>query len=588
VGPDAECRIVDSVAFTEIVNEDEGIPAAHGKDHLFYFVQSTFRCQYIDLKMILTSINYYIVIKIRLEMFDILTNILEIKDQLGKFAIPVILIIIFISVNWFFHKDIIIASLKKYSIIINFALIGGIIVSSLFAFGLIDFTKKNQDDGSFFIVISPFQKFGSSENLKEYDFGTSQSIKKELESVESVKVELLNKDEVINDFEQARIVAKQKDAHIVLFGESIDAYLGTDKEFECSVYISDRIKNKDTFTSSNINRESIINSDFIPIHKTSDIPSFKGQIKDIVNLILGLEKYFSNDYRDALVYFTNVSNKSINSDIYVYIGYSQLNLNLINESLESYNKSLSLNPNNEYALNDIGVVYQKQGKYNESLVFFNKSIDLNSKYPASWSNKGISFFNLGNYEESEKCYDKALEIDPNSVLGLVNKGTLYNKRGDYNSTLKFYDKALSIDQNYPIIWTIRGGILEELGRRDEALESFDKAITLDSNFDLAWYGKGIFYFHSTKYDDAINCFKKAIEINPSYYNAQVYLGISYGQKMEYDLAEQAFIKAIEIDPEQTMAQKNLKTLFLISGKAIGYEIQVPLKNNTIIKVVNLP
>jgi hypothetical protein len=31
VGPDAECRVEDSEPFAEIVNEDEGIPAAHGK-----------------------------------------------------------------------------------------------------------------------------------------------------------------------------------------------------------------------------------------------------------------------------------------------------------------------------------------------------------------------------------------------------------------------------------------------------------------------------------------------------------------------------------------------------------------------------
>jgi hypothetical protein len=30
VGPDAECRVEDSEAFAEIVNEDEGIPTAHG------------------------------------------------------------------------------------------------------------------------------------------------------------------------------------------------------------------------------------------------------------------------------------------------------------------------------------------------------------------------------------------------------------------------------------------------------------------------------------------------------------------------------------------------------------------------------
>jgi hypothetical protein len=30
VGPDAECRVEDSEPFAEIIDEDKGIPAAHG------------------------------------------------------------------------------------------------------------------------------------------------------------------------------------------------------------------------------------------------------------------------------------------------------------------------------------------------------------------------------------------------------------------------------------------------------------------------------------------------------------------------------------------------------------------------------
>jgi hypothetical protein len=33
VGPDAECRVIDSEAFAEIIDADEGIPAAHGNLH---------------------------------------------------------------------------------------------------------------------------------------------------------------------------------------------------------------------------------------------------------------------------------------------------------------------------------------------------------------------------------------------------------------------------------------------------------------------------------------------------------------------------------------------------------------------------
>jgi len=128
-------------------------------------------------------------------MFEIVNNITEIWDRFGKFALPICFLIILISFNWYIHKDTIVESLQKWSLVINIALIIAVIITSLFSYGLIDFTKKNLDDSSFLIVISPFQSFGSSENLKEYDFGTSQSIKRDLEGFANVSVEILDKND---------------------------------------------------------------------------------------------------------------------------------------------------------------------------------------------------------------------------------------------------------------------------------------------------------------------------------------------------------------------------------------------------------
>jgi len=33
VGPDAECWVVDTEPFTEVINNDEGVPTAHGNLH---------------------------------------------------------------------------------------------------------------------------------------------------------------------------------------------------------------------------------------------------------------------------------------------------------------------------------------------------------------------------------------------------------------------------------------------------------------------------------------------------------------------------------------------------------------------------
>jgi len=538
------------------------------------------------------------------------------KANIVKIILIIIFSCILVGFFWFVDTTDQIESivnkpcLKAISIFIVIGILFGII-------WIMDSNLKSLGDKSVRVVISPYQQLGESSNKNQitYDIGTTELIRKEIEKNPNIDVKILDTYEAVTNNDAAKRISDKYNADIVIFGKSIDA-MGEFKGLETSIFFSEKIKKMNRIQATSGIKDAMSGFDLYTIHDNQDISKFKGQIKDVVNLIFGLEKYFSENYPDSLVFFSNVSDSSLNSEFYVYKGYSQLKQNLFNESLISYDKAILLNSKNEFAWNDKGYLYQLMGKVNESMYFFDQSISINPDYPLSWLNKGNGYANLGNYEDALKCYSKplekypdyylsynnlgtlelqkrnfseaernlnrAIEINPNSELAWINKGELNKQKGDFESALYCYDKGLSLNENYPVVWVIRGGILDELGRSEESIKSFDKSLSLSPNLDLAWYGKGITYFHSEKYDDAIKCFKQAIEINPLYYEAQNYLGMSYGQKKEYDLAEQSFIKAIEMNPDQTTAQKNLGYLFNISGKEKGYEIRVQVKNDTII------
>jgi hypothetical protein len=57
VRADAECRVEDPEPFAEMIDADEGISAAHSKEHLFYFVQSTLRCNVFFMDIHLSRVE---------------------------------------------------------------------------------------------------------------------------------------------------------------------------------------------------------------------------------------------------------------------------------------------------------------------------------------------------------------------------------------------------------------------------------------------------------------------------------------------------------------------------------------------------
>ena len=69
--------------------------------------------------------------------------------------------------------------------------------------------------------------------------------------------------------------------------------------------------------------------------------------------------------------------------------------------------------------NNIGLVYDSQGKYEEALEMYTKSVDINSRIyggdnhldvAASYNNIGGVYYSQGKYEEALEYYQKDLDI----------------------------------------------------------------------------------------------------------------------------------------------------------------------------------
>jgi len=85
------------------------------------------------------------------------------------------------------------------------------------------------------------------------------------------------------------------------------------------------------------------------------------------------------------------------------------------DAIRTYNKALSLEPNNTEALNYKGIALVRSGQYDKASAVFEKVIQIDPNNVMGWTNKGYVLFKEGNIDAAIKAYDKALSIDPNNA-----------------------------------------------------------------------------------------------------------------------------------------------------------------------------
>lgn len=80
------------------------------------------------------------------------------------------------------------------------------------------------------------------------------------------------------------------------------------------------------------------------------------------------------------------------------------------KSIESFSKSIELNPNNAYSYNGKGWIYYCQKKYSEAIESFNKAIFLEPSFKNAYFNRGLSYRSIENYIQAIDDFTNGIKI----------------------------------------------------------------------------------------------------------------------------------------------------------------------------------
>lgn len=181
------------------------------------------------------------------------------------------------------------------------------------------------------------------------------------------------------------------------------------------------------------------------------------QIKSYEMQEIVIEKHLQNFGESYLALSTKAQIKS--------------NLGKKEEAKYLYEKSIKLNPNNAYALNNLGfLIYKQFNNPKKAIDYYKKAIQLNPKLIVSRINLAMAYEKEGKIEKSKKEYIKILKISPFDVDAHNNLGNIYRSLHEKEKAIFHFEKAIEYNPKYPNAYLNLGNYY------DVQLNDFEKAV----------------------------------------------------------------------------------------------------------------
>lgn len=166
----------------------------------------------------------------------------------------------------------------------------------------------------------------------------------------------------------------------------------------------------------------------------------------------GIAEYDKQEYEKAIVYMKNAleidKNNLFAFNAILYIGISYDGLGLFNNAIEQYDKLIATYPNgiNLYIIHyNKGLAYRKMNDNEKALKSYEDSLLLNPNYEFALDGKGHVLTKFNRYDESLKFFEDAIRNNPTFDSPWYNISCLYALMRNKEKMLFHLQKAIKLN-----------------------------------------------------------------------------------------------------------------------------------------------
>ncbi|MTJ17774.1 MULTISPECIES: tetratricopeptide repeat-containing serine protease family protein [unclassified Dolichospermum] len=229
-------------------------------------------------------------------------------------------------------------------------------------------------------------------------------------------------------------------------------------------------------------------------------------------------------------------------------------------AIVAYNEAIRLNPNNDKAYGNRGIVRNDLGDKQGAIADYNQVIRINPNDALAYNNRGIVRNDLGDKQGAIADYNLAIKINPNLAQVYNNRGIAKAELGDKQAAIQDFNQAIKINPNYAPAYNNRGVAKAELGDKQAAIQDFNQAIKINPNYAPAYNNRGNFRYKLGDKQAAIDDFNQVIKFNPNLALAYIHRGIVRYKLGDKQAAISDFQQAANLFHEQGNTEGYQKVL----------------------------
>lgn len=200
--------------------------------------------------------------------------------------------------------------------------------------------------------------------------------------------------------------------------------------------------------------------------------------------------YKQKDYRGTLGYLAHAEDLDPNNaSLYYYFGFVCVDLNLIAEARNSFEKAVKLDPQNAQYNYAMGAASAFRHDPSEAVPYFEKYLKLKPHDPRGKLAMGAALFRAKDYQAAEPWLNQAAKIPDTAALA------------------HYYLGCIALQER----------------RLEEARTQLSQALTAKPNYSDALAELGEYYLLEKDYGEAEKQIRRALEIDPDHYAANFYL-----------------------------------------------------------------
>jgi len=192
------------------------------------------------------------------------------------------------------------------------------------------------------------------------------------------------------------------------------------------------------------------------------------------------------------------------------VGLVYLQNDRLDDALRYFNKSLSLNPNFDLALNALGLTHFMKGEFSKAVGHFEKCLKINPGFTEARNYLGSVYQELGYPDKAEIEFRQAMgDVNYSSrELPYYNLARLYLTEGKDKEALDLVNTCLELNNRMVMALNLQGVLLERLGKIKEAIYSYEKALNIAPGDVNLSYNLAVAYFKSDRRAEAKSLFEK--------------------------------------------------------------------------------